>query len=61
MPLTGQYWLAPEHLRSKRATGTQKGDIYSFGIILSEIITRSEPYENINLEPKGQLADQLLH
>ncbi len=38
-------WCAPELLRDKGpARGTQKGDIYSFGIILYEIYGRSGPY-----------------
>ncbi|XP_052233271.1 atrial natriuretic peptide receptor 1-like [Dreissena polymorpha] len=40
-------WTAPEHLRG--ATGfigaSQKGDIYSFAIILQEIAMRSGPFE----------------
>lgn len=38
-------WCAPELLREKGpARGTQKGDVYSFGIILYEIYGRSGPY-----------------
>lgn len=42
------FWTAPEHLREKqpeKTIGSKKGDIYSFGIILQEVITRSGPYE----------------
>lgn len=40
-------WVAPEHLREPLPVGgTQKGDVYSFAIILQEIIHRSEPYED---------------
>ncbi|VDK81468.1 unnamed protein product [Dibothriocephalus latus] len=44
-------WTAPELLREpvKRITGTQKGDVYSFGIILQEILCCSEPYPNCDL------------
>jgi len=40
-------WTAPELMASQRAgavglsTGTQKGDVYSFAIILHEILYRS--------------------
>lgn len=40
-------WTAPEHLRQKRAElrGSAKGDVYSFSIVLQEIVTRSGPFE----------------
>lgn len=52
------YWTAPELLRkvSGQVSGTPKGDVYSFAIILWEIMynSKSGPYQDINLEPKGQ-------
>lgn len=39
-------WKAPELLRMPVCPpeGTQKGDVYSFGIILQEIALREEPF-----------------
>lgn len=41
-------WTAPEHLRERdpERSGSQKGDVYSFAIVLQEIVTRSSPFEN---------------
>ncbi|XP_077987401.1 atrial natriuretic peptide receptor 1-like [Glandiceps talaboti] len=40
-------WRSPENLRGKMPIrGTQKGDVYSFGIIIQEIITRTGPFDN---------------
>lgn len=43
------FWTAPEHLRARDPlrSGSKKGDIYSFAIILQEIITRSGPFESL--------------
>ena len=38
-------WIAPEHLRQLK-TVSQEGDIYSLAIIMSEILSREEPYSN---------------
>ncbi|XP_070573591.1 atrial natriuretic peptide receptor 1-like [Ptychodera flava] len=47
-------WTAPEILRMNfpPACGTQKGDIYSFGIILFEITERSRPYAFDHITPR---------
>jgi len=53
--IIGLFWKAPELLRDPHAPikGTQAGDIYSFAIILYEILGRKGPFGNINLEPRG--------
>lgn len=44
-------WTAPEHLRQRKPemNGSQKGDVYSFSIVLQEIITRSGPFETVKV------------
>ena len=37
-------WMAPEVSMGKEYT--EKADVYTFGIILREILTREEPYED---------------
>ena len=51
-------WTAPELLRmtplERPIYGTQKGDVYSFGIILQEILFRTLPYFIEDVSPKGK-------
>ena len=50
------FWTAPEHLRDPNYPGSQPGDVYSYGIILQEIILRDLPYSMFEiLQPKGEL------
>ncbi|XP_030060573.1 guanylate cyclase 2G-like [Microcaecilia unicolor] len=53
---TDLYWTAPELLRlgTYPFQGTQKGDTYSFAIIMRELIYNTEdgPFQDLNMEPK---------
>ncbi|XP_065090662.1 guanylate cyclase 32E [Ochlerotatus camptorhynchus] len=51
-------WKAPEILRNPNtpSKGTQKGDVYSFGIVLYEIIGRKGPWGDINLNYQEVIA-----
>ncbi|XP_038614331.1 guanylate cyclase 2G-like [Tachyglossus aculeatus] len=48
------YWTAPELLRLEEypLNGTQKGDVYSFAVIMRELIYNNEegPFEELNME-----------
>ncbi|XP_044225470.1 retinal guanylyl cyclase 1 [Thunnus albacares] len=47
-------WTAPELLRSSslRRKGTFQGDVYSFSIIMQEVISRSAPFCMLDMPPK---------
>ena len=47
-------WTAPERLQDPFDFPTQEGDVYSFGIILSEIIMRERPFQSEHMEPEGK-------
>jgi len=60
--MSDMLWTAPEILIEKNKgvdkfiTGTQKGDVYSFAIIVQEILYRNGPFficEDNQPEPKG--------
>lgn len=50
-------WTAPEALRNTKGFpkhGTPLGDVYSFGIIMQEVVVRGEPYCMLSLSPEGE-------
>ncbi|KAJ3591128.1 hypothetical protein NHX12_009075 [Muraenolepis orangiensis] len=48
------FWTAPEFLRDPESSrrGTCKGDVYSFAIILQEVVVRGPPYCMLGLPPE---------
>uniref|UniRef100_A0A3B4AR60 guanylate cyclase n=1 Tax=Periophthalmus magnuspinnatus TaxID=409849 RepID=A0A3B4AR60_9GOBI len=48
------FWTAPEFLRDLPSSrrGTYKGDVYSFAIILQEVVVRGPPYCMLGLPPQ---------
>ncbi|XP_055370084.1 retinal guanylyl cyclase 2 isoform X2 [Betta splendens] len=53
-PAEDLFWAAPEFLRDPTSTrkGTYKGDVYSFSIILQEVVVRGPPYCMLGLPPE---------
>uniref|UniRef100_A0AC35UA92 Guanylate cyclase n=2 Tax=Rhabditophanes sp. KR3021 TaxID=114890 RepID=A0AC35UA92_9BILA len=51
-------WIAPEHLRDESGYGSKEGDIYSLGIIFSEIVTKKVAWD---LENRGESLEELVY
>ena len=57
-------WMAPEHIRTAIIkndvatvmTSSSAGDVYSFGIIMQEVILRGPPFCMLDLSPQGTLS-----
>ena len=52
-------WTAPEQLRTTESApgeDTEKGDVYSFGIILQEILYRNAPFFCGDISEKGKVV-----
>ncbi|CAD5115236.1 DgyrCDS4228 [Dimorphilus gyrociliatus] len=55
-----KFWLSPERLLHKSTTPTKQNDIYSFAIILIEIFTRDEPYQELDQTPQ-KILELIIH
>lgn len=55
-PAPERLWTAPELLRdaSLERRGSFRGDVFSIGIIMQEVICRGAPYCMLGLPPEGQ-------
>ncbi|CAH3191903.1 unnamed protein product, partial [Porites evermanni] len=61
---TDLLWTAPEHIniaKVEREGFSQKADVYSYGILLQEMATRSEPFSGCQLEPKEIIHRVVMH
>ena len=55
-------WMSPEHVRTSIIkndvatvmTSSAAGDVYSFGIIMQEVILRGPPFCMLDLTPQGE-------
>ncbi|CEF61122.1 Atrial natriuretic peptide receptor 1 [Strongyloides ratti] len=51
-------WMSPEILRSEEYIGSVEGDIYSLGIIASELFTKSQPWNYCN---RKESVDEIIY
>ena len=61
--MTMQLWKAPEHLRAESlsryeviSSVSQKGDVYSFGVIIQELVLRSKPFSMYAIPQEGTVC-----
>lgn len=48
------FWTAPEMLRNFSMQPNIVADIYSFGVVASEILTRNQPFDHLNKSSEGK-------
>ncbi|XP_068164697.1 retinal guanylyl cyclase 2-like isoform X2 [Antennarius striatus] len=53
-------WVAPELLRNPVRGGTFSGDVFSFSIIIQEVISRTLPYAMMDM-PAQEIVERLKH
>ncbi|XP_006866098.1 PREDICTED: heat-stable enterotoxin receptor [Chrysochloris asiatica] len=59
LPPTKDLWTAPEHLR--QANISQKGDVYSYGIIAQEIVLRRETFYTLTCRDQNEKIFRVEH
>ncbi|XP_007942661.1 heat-stable enterotoxin receptor [Orycteropus afer afer] len=59
LPPTKDLWTAPEHLR--QANVSQKGDVYSYGIIAQEIVLRRETFYTLSCRDQNEKIFRVEH
>ena len=61
--------MAPEHIRTSLIkndvatviTSSSAGDVYSFGIIMQEVILRGAPFCMLDLTPQGFINEKRIN
>lgn len=51
------FWRAPELIQKDYSKKSKEGDVYSYGIIISEILTREDPYADYGMDAKGRIDE----
>lgn len=52
--LSDMLWTAPELLRNLVSGGSFAGDVFSFSIIIQEVISRTLPYAMMDMPAHGE-------